>query len=130
MAAFAALFAAGCGGSESKVVSAVPAVAAGLPGAFPPLADSPIVTETDPGKLIRIVLHGLQGPIEVQGITYISVMPPPGASLTDQDVADVLTYVRSAWGNEAAPVAVEAVTAIRTTDPRSTPWTWAELQRL
>lgn len=155
MATFAALFAAGCGGSESKVVSAVPAVAAGplgdavagegvylriclgchqhtglgLPGAFPPLADSPIVTEADPGKLIRIVLHGLQGPIEVQGITYISVMPPPGASLTDQDVADVLTYVRSAWGNEAAPVPVEAVTAIRTTDPRSTPWTWAELQR-
>jgi len=155
MTAFAALFAAGCGGSDPTMVSAVPAVGAGpigdaaageevylricfachqltglgLPGAFPPLADSPIVTEADPGKLIRIVLHGLQGPVEVQGLTYNSVMPPPGSSLTDKDVADVLTYVRNAWGNEAAPVAVEAVTAIRTAVPRPAPWTWAELQQ-
>jgi mono/diheme cytochrome c family protein len=155
MTAFASLFVAGCDGSDNSVVSAFPAVAAGtlgdavpgedvylricfachqltglgIPGAFPPLVDSPIVTAADPGKLIRIVLHGLQGPIEIQGTTYNSVMPPPAPSLTDKDVADVLTYARSAWGNEAAPVTVEAVTAIRTTVQRSAPWTWAELEQ-
>lgn len=102
----------------------------GLPGAFPPLAGSPIVVAADPGKLIRIVLHGLQGPIEVKGTTYNSIMPAPAPALSDQDVADVLTYVRSDWGNEAAPVTVEAVAAIRAQSARTTPWTWAELEKL
>jgi mono/diheme cytochrome c family protein len=99
----------------------------GLPGAFPPLAGSSIVTEADPGKIIRIVLHGLQGPVEVKGATYNSIMPPPVPALTDKEIADVLTYVRSEWGNQAAPVTIEAVTAIRAKAPRPTPWTWAEL---
>ncbi len=102
----------------------------GLPGAFPPLAGSPLVTDADPGKVIRIVLHGLQGPIQVKGTTFNSIMPPPAPALTDQDIADVLTYVRSDWGNEAAPVTVEAVTAIRAQGARTTPWTWAELEKL
>jgi len=157
VAVLVALFATGCGRSDSAAAAAaVPAVAAatpgdaiageavyvrvclachqfnglGLPPAFPPLADSSIVAEADPGRIIRIVLHGLQGPIEVNGILYNSVMPPPVPPLTDKEVADVLTYVRSEWGGEAAPVTVEAVTAIRTQAGRSTPWTWAELEKL
>jgi nitrite reductase (NO-forming) len=157
VAVLAALFATGCGRSESTgVAAAVPAAVAatpgdaiageavyvrvclachqfnglGLPPAFPPLADSAIVAAADPGRIIRIVLHGLQGPIEVNGIPYNSVMPPPVPPLTDKEVADVLTYVRSEWGSEAAPVTVEAVTAIRTQAERPTPWTWAELERL
>jgi mono/diheme cytochrome c family protein len=154
-AALTALFVAGCSGSDKTVDLGLPVVATGtlgdavageavylricfachqltglgLPYAFPPLVDSPIVTDADPGKLIRIVVHGLQGPIEIQGITYNSVMPPPAPSLTDKEVADVLTYVRNAWGNEAAPVTAEAVTAIRTKVQRSAPWTWAELEK-
>ncbi len=102
----------------------------GLPGAFPPLAGSSNVTEADPGKIIRVVLHGLQGPIEVKGTTFNSVMPPPMPPLTDREVADVLTYVRNEWGNQAAPVTVEAVAALRAMGGRPTPWTWAELGQL
>ncbi len=102
----------------------------GLPGAFPPLAGVSIVTAADPGKIIRIVLHGLQGPVDVDGTTFNSIMPPPAPALNDQEVADVLSYVRNEWGNEAAPVTVEAVTAIRAQGTRATPWTWAELEKL
>jgi len=154
IAALAALFAAGCVGSDrAPAASAAPAAAAtpgdaiageavyfricvvchqvtglGLPPAFPPLDGSTAVAEADPGKAIRIVLHGLQGPIEVNGVTYNSVMPPPMPRLSDKEVADVLTYVRNEWGNQPAPVTVEAVTAVRALGDRPTPWTWAELQ--
>ena len=101
----------------------------GLPGAFPPLAGSSIVTETDPGKIIRIVLHGLQGPIEVKGVKYNSMMPPHAAQLKDAEIADVLTYVRNSWTNQAAPVTVEAVAEVRAKVQRTTPWTWAELTK-
>lgn len=101
----------------------------GLPGAFPPLAGAAMVNEADPGKIIRIVLHGLIGPIEVKGVTYNSMMPPHAPQLKDQEIADVLTYVRNEWGNKAAPVTVEAVAKIRATVNRATPWTWAELNK-
>jgi mono/diheme cytochrome c family protein len=99
----------------------------GLPPAFPPLAGSAIATEANPGKIIRIVLHGLQGPIEVKGTTYTSLMPAQGAQLNDREIADALTYVRNTWGNTAAPVTVEAVAEVRAQVQRPTPWTWAEL---
>ena len=100
----------------------------GLPGAFPPLAGSSIVTEENPGKIIRIVLHGLSGPIEVKGVKYNSLMPPHAAQLKDKDIADVLTYTRNTWGHKAPAVTVEAVAEIRAKEAkRSTPWTWAEL---
>jgi mono/diheme cytochrome c family protein len=102
----------------------------GLPGAFPPLAGASIVTEADPGKIIRIVLHGLQGPITVNGTPFNSVMPPPLPPLTDKEIADVLTFVRNEWGNQAPPIAIEAVAAIRAKGERATPWTWAELENL
>jgi mono/diheme cytochrome c family protein len=102
----------------------------GLPGAFPPLAGAAPAVEADPGKIIRIVLHGLQGPIEVKGVKYNSMMPPHGPQLKDKEIADVLTYVRSAWENKAPAVTVEAVAAIRAKESkRTTPWTWAELTK-
>lgn len=103
---------------------------AGVPGAFPPLAGSEIATAADPSRIIRIVLHGLNGPITVKGVTVNSVMPPQGAALTDTQIADVLTYVRQSWGNQAPPVTVEAVTAARAaTASRTTFWTWDELTK-
>lgn len=101
----------------------------GLPPAFPPLAGSDIVTAPDPTKIIRIVLHGLQGPITVKGVVYNSMMPPHAAQLKDAEIADVLTYVRNTWGNKAAPVAADAVAKLRASDKRPTPWTWAELNK-
>ena len=99
----------------------------GTAGVFPPLVGSEWVTG-DEGKVARIILHGLTGPIEVAGETYNGMMPPWGSTLKDADIAAVLTYVRSAWGNKAAPVTAAKVAAIRAaTSSRATPWTAAEL---
>ena len=99
----------------------------GTSGVFPPLAGSEWVTGDD-AKLARIILHGLTGPIEVAGETYNGMMPPWGGTMKDADIAAVLTYVRSAWGNKAAPVTAAKVASIRAaTSSRMTPWTAPEL---
>lgn len=99
----------------------------GVPAVFPPLAGSSIITETDPGKIIRATLHGLQGPITVNGQTYNSVMPPQGPVLNDADLAAALTYARNAWGNQAPAVTADQVSVIRLTVKRDKFWTWEEL---
>jgi len=102
----------------------------GIEEKYPPLAGSELATDDD-GKIIRIILHGLTGPVEVQGTTFEGLMPPWGPTLKDAEIAAVATYVRGAWGNKAAPVAVGRVTAIRAaTRTRKTPWTAAELARV
>jgi len=99
----------------------------GVAGVFPPLAGSEWVTGDD-AKLVRILLHGVTGPIEVAGETFNSMMPPWGATLKDADIASVLTYVRSTWGNKGAPISAARVASIRAaTTSRTTPWTVAEL---
>jgi mono/diheme cytochrome c family protein len=102
----------------------------GLPGAFPPLADSEWVLGPEQ-RLIRIVLHGLGGEIEVIGATYNGIMPafgPSTLSWSDDEIAAVLSYVRQEWGNAADPVSPETVAAVRAeTADRTTAWTVAEL---
>ena len=99
----------------------------GLAPVFPPLDGSPWLLR-DKQKPIDIVLHGLMGPIEVAGATYNSVMAPLGPMLTDAEIADVLTYVRQRWSNDAAPVGADEVKARRAANKdRSTMWTAAEL---
>ncbi len=75
----------------------------GIPGAFPPLAGSEWLL-ADPAIAVSIVHDGLQGAIEVAGVSYAGVMPPFGATLSSADIAAVLTHVRSEWGNAATPV--------------------------
>jgi mono/diheme cytochrome c family protein len=100
----------------------------GLDGLAPPLAGSEWVNG-DPDRLIRLVLHGLRGPIEVKGQPYNFDMPAAGF-LTDGQVADVLTYLRREWDHEAAPVAEATVRAIRAaTRGRTDAWTAPELGR-
>ena len=102
----------------------------GIEEKYPPLAGSELATDDD-GKIIRIILHGLTGPVEVQGTTFEGLMPPWGPTLKDAEIAAVATYVRGAWGNKGAPVTVARVTAIRAaTKTRKTPWTAAELARV
>lgn len=84
----------------------------GLSGVFPPLADSSWV-QGDPLRPISIVLLGLQGQIEVKGETYAGVMPPMGGQMTDEEIAAVLTHVRSSFGNSADPVTAEQVAGQR-----------------
>jgi mono/diheme cytochrome c family protein len=98
----------------------------GLSGVYPPLAKSEWVAG-DPQTLIKLTIHGLAGPTKVLGKDY-GLVPMPPMGLDDQQLADVLTYVRSAFGNQAPAVKVEDVKAVReSTKGRTAPWTGAEL---
>lgn len=83
----------------------------GLHGVFPPLAGSDFLL-ADKDRSIRIVLQGLSGPIKVNGVEYQGVMPTP-PPLEDRQVADILTYVRSAWGNRGEAVTAAEVKKVR-----------------
>ena len=97
-------------------------------GAFPPLAGSEWVTG-DPDTAIRILLHGLQGRIEVDGRSYNNVMPAFGRRLSDEEVAALLSYIRSSWGNETETIRPEEVAEIRRQHSgRARPWTAAQLR--
>ena len=98
----------------------------GLPPVFPPLANAPIVAG-NPELPVKFILQGLMGPITVNGMTYNSMMPPV-AGVSDADIADVLTYVRQSFGNQANAVTADQVKAIRAANAaRTAPWTTAEL---
>ena len=96
----------------------------GLPGQFPPLAGSSWVTE-DAETPVRIVLLGLQGPIEVQGTTYNGVMPSQ-AHLDDEQIAIVLTWVRQQWGNDASEIDEALVSTLRSELTGQGPWQGGE----
>lgn len=104
----------------------------GLAGQFPPLANSDWVLG-DKERLIKISIYGLMGEIQVNGITYNNVMAPPGippGSLTDQQIADVLTYIRNEWGNSASAVSPGEVATVRSSLAGRAPmqmWTADEL---
>ena len=106
---------------------------AGLPGAFPTLVNSEWVLGSEE-RLVRIVLHGVTGPIKVAGVDYNSAMPgfgPTGLNWSDDKVANVLTYIRQEWGNKAGPISAEKVAAVRAKEAaRKTAWTAAELEKL
>jgi cytochrome c oxidase cbb3-type subunit 2 len=84
----------------------------GLPGAFPSLKGNAAVNDADPTTHIRAVLYGLQG-VEVGGVVYPSPMPPFGAALSDADIASIIDYERTSWGNHGAPVTAAQVAAER-----------------
>ncbi|NQV72341.1 cytochrome c [bacterium] len=83
----------------------------GISGAFPSLYDSEWVSG-DKGRLIRLVLRGMQGPIVVKGETYNNVMTPH-SFLTDEQVASVLTFVRQEFDNDADKVEAGEVAVVR-----------------
>ncbi len=83
----------------------------GLAGAFPPLAGSDFLLG-DRQQVMQAALFGLSGPLTVNGVDYDGVMPSMGY-LTDQELADVLTYVFASWGNTGSAVSVEEVAALR-----------------
>jgi ubiquinol-cytochrome c reductase cytochrome b subunit len=83
---------------------------AGVPGAFPPLAGNPVVTG-DAGKVIGIVLDGLHGSVSVNGQSYNGMMPAWKGTLSNKDVADVVTYIRGSLGSNHASAVTEAQVA-------------------
>lgn len=84
---------------------------AGVQRMNPPLVKTQWVLG-DKKKLIGIVLNGMDEPIEIDGETYSNIMAPHDF-LKDQEVADVLTYVRNSFGNKASAVTEAEVKAVR-----------------
>ncbi|HRE80124.1 MAG TPA: DUF1080 domain-containing protein [Opitutaceae bacterium] len=104
---------------------------AGLAGVYPPLRDS-IAVQGDPDRVIRIVLHGLNGALQVgkENFGGAGIIMPPSA-LNDRQVADVLTYLRSHFGNQAPAVSLDTVSRVRSAySARTRPWTVAELNEI
>ena len=111
----------GCGSGASRVAgegnylrfcaSCHGGTGLGIPGLYPPLTNTDWVTG-DKERLIRIVLGGMQGPMEVNGVLYNNVMPPH-TFFKDEEIADVLTYIRSSWGNAADSVSAAEVARVR-----------------
>lgn len=101
----------------------------GQPGLAPPLVGSEWVGFSE-DRLIRILLHGLRGPIQVKGDKFEMDMPALGV-LDDEQIASVLTYVRREWGHGFEPVTPAAVKRVRDeTSKREDAWTMAELLKL
>ncbi len=101
----------------------------GSAGVAPPLAGSDWVSGP-PERLARVVLHGLYGPVEINGQRWNLHMPGLGAFdlMTDEKIAGVLSYVRRAWGNTAAPVEPALIASVRKeTAARTFPWRAEEL---
>lgn len=102
----------------------------GLAGVYPPLAGSEWTKKSN-AALIRIVLHGIAGPLKVAGAEYGTVPMPPMGGLSDQQIADVLTFVREMDGQTPTAVTVEEVAAVRVaTLDRTASWTAGELNEI
>lgn len=84
----------------------------GIPNVFPPLAGSDFLM-ADRDRAIRIVLKGLTGPVTVNGVTYNSAMPPQESVLSEEQVADVMTFIYNTWGNKGDPVSVDDVRRVK-----------------
>jgi mono/diheme cytochrome c family protein len=85
----------------------------GKPGQAPALAGSEWVVTKNFNRLAHIPLAGISGPIKVGGKDWNLAMAAMGAALPDENLAAVLTYIRSSWGNQAGPVTADDVKKIR-----------------
>jgi len=84
----------------------------GVPKLNAPLDGSSAVNGTDVAKLIKYIVKGFADRVEIDGELYSNAMPA-AADLTDQQIADVLTFIRSNWSNKAGPVSVAQVKQTR-----------------
>ena len=98
----------------------------GVPGEFPPLKNSDWVSG-DKGRMIATVLHGVEGPIEIDGEIYDELMPG-FAFLGDEDMAALLTFIRSSFDNSAEPVHESEVLLVRSSEDRESPWNAIKLK--
>ncbi len=85
----------------------------GIAAVFPPLDKSPYVIGDNVERMASIMIYGLVGPMKVLGNQYSSAMVGLGATLNDEQLAAIATYIRSNWSNEASPVAAEVFAAAR-----------------
>jgi mono/diheme cytochrome c family protein len=100
----------------------------GMDGLAPALVDSEWVLGS-PDIPTRVIIHGLSGPIKVNGQAWNLEMPPLGPALSDEQIAGVVTYIRREWEHNASPVTVGEVAKIREQyKTRTTTWTAEELK--
>jgi len=100
----------------------------GVPGNYPPL-DGTDWVNGDPARMAALILHGIEGELVVLGETYNQVMPK-WSHLSDEQIAAVMTYVRSSWSNDAGAVEPSLVSAVRAaTSDRRSAWRAAELEQ-
>lgn len=106
---------------SSKCAACHQATGLGVPGVFPPLAGAEWVVG-DEKVLARLLLHGVNGELEVKGTAYKGAMPGWKA-MSDDEIAGVMSYIRSDWGNKAAAAAADTVKAEReATKARTEPY--------
>ena len=102
----------------------------GIAGQFPPLVGSEWVNSDSihgDNHLVLLMLHGHQGSMKVKGADYNNAMPQ-WKQLTDEQIADILTYIRSDWGNSAPPIAPSFVALLRKeSESQGDPWTQTQL---
>jgi len=84
----------------------------GKPGQFPPLAGSEWANGPA-NRVIRIPLVGVTGPIKIKGQLWNASMPALGTTVSDEDLAQILTYVRLSWGNKGSAIKTDQVKAVR-----------------
>ncbi|MGV3661818.1 MAG: c-type cytochrome [Prosthecobacter sp.] len=101
----------------------------GNAGVAPPLAGSEYVTGGTE-RMIRILQHGITGPLTIKGQNYNipNGMQPFGATMSAQDLANVLTFVRNSFGNEGTMITKEMVQKVRDEEKRASQWTDADLK--
>ncbi len=121
---------------EQVCITCHQATGLGIPGVYPPLAGSEWVLGSEE-RLVRIVLHGLKGPVKVKGVEYGAAAMPvfgkvagSGYNWSDEKIASVLTYVRQSFGNSASAITPAQVSAIHAKEADRKEWTQDELLRL
>lgn len=98
---------------EKTCIACHQATGLGQAGTFPPLAGSEWVLAPGANRIAHVVLYGLTGPITVKGQQFNNTMLAWRDVYTDEQLAAVLTYIRSSWGNNATPVTPEMLKAAR-----------------
>jgi mono/diheme cytochrome c family protein len=103
---------------------------AGQPGSYPPLVGSEYVLGNKE-MLAAILLDGVQGSLMVKGSPFGTNVMPAWANLSDDRLADIMTYIRGTWGNKADEATAAEVAAVRAKEAvRSSPWTSADLDKM
>jgi mono/diheme cytochrome c family protein len=85
---------------ETQCMSCHMAGGEGLEGVFPPLAKTDYLN--DKNRLVKVIVLGVRGPMKINGVDYNSEML--GFKLNDEEVSDILNYIRNSWGNKGVPI--------------------------
>jgi len=113
---------------QQACVSCHQASGMGVPGQYPSLVGATYVTGGSK-RLLMILLNGLQGHLKTESGEYNGAMPAQAGTITDKKLANLLTYIRQAWGNKAGPVTPEEVAAARKeVQAHTDPFSQAEIE--